>query len=1046
MAECGTGETRFVSTEGLDLIWQLQADPANVVLSSVTAELEGMAYYDTEYRWPAVRGSGGSITVTVPCAGTFYPAVVVYDTAGAERYTLEIDGQAVAAFVAARDDRRQRIYFLDAPREFQGGERLTFRTSGTGSHITEDILLLAQRPPVRTPPFEIRQVEAGYVMREGEAQLRLTWITTWPAACTVEYGLTSDAMQRVTEEAPLANHRVFLTGVQPGAVYQYRIHAPRPDGEPVSTAAATVTFAPPPPFAGTARRERLALSVENPYDFAVENAPVTSGVPFFRGELGDAAHLRLRDDAGGEIPVQAQVTARWQDGSIKWLLLSFLAVVAPRATATYTVEYGTEIARAAASPLHHTRDGDRLTVDTGRLRVAFDASRSAFPIAIRRSGEGEAPAEPLTHHAHVAGSADSGSAGASPSPAPPPAVPGDAALMAVEMADVAGTLYSTRGPVERVVIEESGPVRTVVGVTGHHRSEAGEAFFEYGVRFTFYAGSPLVHVTYTWGNDWDGAEFAEFARVTLRLPLGEVGGWLLGLGDGQTAQGEGDAALWQWRDDALRLEPGPNPVAAQRAEGWIAVGGAGGSMTAAMRHFWQLYPKALRLTGDALALDLCPAFPEGTYDDGSRLDEIKWFYYLRHGRYKVRRGVRKQHEVMLQFQDGPPEAETARRAARLFAEPLIAACAPERYSDTGVFGPILPATVGRFPEYEEVCEKVYRNHLRRREEGREYGMLNFGDAWGEREVNWFNGEYDHHHAFLMQFIRTGDRRWYFLGEQAARHAIDVDTCHHGPHRGGEWIHSMGHTGDYFTEPHEGHGYPKGRFSDSHTWTEGFCDWYFLSGDPTASANAALVADYYAGGYLNHYDWTNCRTNGWHLILTMAAYRATDDPYYLNAARIIVERTLERQSPSGGWHRQMVPGHCHDMPRHRGEANFMLGVLANGLEEYYREVPDPRVAAAVLGGAKQCVEELWVPESDGFRYTSCPNMKGYTANNDMTAAILFFADALGGDPHFGEYAMRAMRAAFAGGIGSIAHLRWTPHLLCHMDRIARRGASDDAARH
>jgi hypothetical protein len=51
-----TADENFERTEGLDLIWKLQADPANVVLSSVTAELRGLKYYDTEYRWPAVYG------------------------------------------------------------------------------------------------------------------------------------------------------------------------------------------------------------------------------------------------------------------------------------------------------------------------------------------------------------------------------------------------------------------------------------------------------------------------------------------------------------------------------------------------------------------------------------------------------------------------------------------------------------------------------------------------------------------------------------------------------------------------------------------------------------------------------------------------------------------------------------------------------------------------------------------------------------------------------------------------------------------------------
>ena len=116
---------------------------------------------------------------------------------------------------------------------------------------------------------------------------------------------------------------------------------------------------------------------------------------------------------------------------------------------------------------------------------------------------------------------------------------------------------------------------------------------------------------------------------------------------------------------------------------------------------------------------------------------------------------------------------------------------------------------------------------------------------------------------------------------------------------------------------------------------------------------------------------------------------------------------------------------------------MLGVLGNGLEEYYREVPDSRVADAIVGGARQAVKELWVDASNGFRYTSCPNMTGYTANNDMTSEILFCAYRLAGDPTWAALGMRAMRAQFADGLGSIAHLRWTPHLIYNMDLVQRK---------
>jgi hypothetical protein len=1041
----------FECTEGLDLVWQLQNDPGNVVISSVGADLQNMTYHDTEYRWPAVRGAQGAIVATVPKAGRFHPALVVYDTAGRETYEMLVDGNRVGRFLAAEDDRRQRVHFLSQPIEFRGGEKLTIRTGTVGSHITEDILLLADRPPVRARRYELRQIEWGLAKNVVPPQVRVTWITTWPVACRVEFGPTTAYGKQLTEEEPTANHRLLLTGLQQGEQLHFRIVATRPDGAAVASPDVTAVCAPRS-IAGSAERERLTLTVENPYEFALADFPVTNGVPFAQGELADEKHVRLVDGQGRPVPVQSQVAVRWQDGSVKWLRISFLATVAADSPAKYTLEYGTRLAvpprerssevsaaesRHATAALSVSSVTDKsFSITTGPLRACFDAARSGFPTRIQLDANGDRQWDETD-----------------------PCWDG----IVSEVTDATRQQHLTQGPVEHIEVEEAGPVRIVVKVTGHHQGPAGTRLFAYENRFSFYAGWPLVRVQYTWGNDRDAA-FTDLERITLRIPLAPARReWSVGLGGGKVLTGAGDLSLRQLRDtecsilpampaDGATVSPQHNTSSLpQRADGWLDVTDHRAGLTVTVRDFWQLYPKGFSLDAANLLVDLCPDFPDGTYDDCTRLDEIKLYYYLMNGKYKVARGVQKQHEILLYFRntmganrsDSSDQVDEPSRhvnVARAFQEPLVAACSPERYCDTRVFGDILPATAGRSPEYEAVCERVYQNYVHHREESHEYGMLNYGDQWGERRVNWANGEYDHHHAFLMQFVRTADRRWYCLGERAARHAIDVDTCHFGPRRGGEWIHSMGHTGGYFREQYEGSGIPDPGMSVSHTWTEGFSDWYVLSGDPTAAENAALVADYYGGTYLNNYDWDNCRTNGWHLLLTVATYRATNDPFYLNAARIIVERTLERQTPSGGWHRQMVPGHCHDLPRHRGEANFMLGVLANGLEEYYREVPDPRVAAAILGGAKQAVDELWVPECDGFRYTSCPNMTGYTANNDMTAEILFFAHRLGADSQYADIALRAMRAAFRDGIGSVAHLRWTPHIVFNIDQLQReRGA-------
>ena len=55
---------------------------------------------------------------------------------------------------------------------------------------------------------------------------------------------------------------------------------------------------------------------------------------------------------------------------------------------------------------------------------------------------------------------------------------------------------------------------------------------------------------------------------------------------------------------------------------------------------------------------------------------------------------------------------------------------------------------------------------------------------------------------------------------------------------------------------------------------------------------------------------------------------------------------------------------------------------------------------------------------------------------MTSEILFLAHRRTGESTCAGIGMRAMRAQFADGLGSIAHLRWTPHLIYNMDQISR----------
>ena len=203
----------------------------------------------------------------------------------------------------------------------------------------------------------------------------------------------------------------------------------------------------------------------------------------------------------------------------------------------------------------------------------------------------------------------------------------------------------------------------------------------------------------------------------------------------------------------------------------------------------------------------------------------------------------------------------------------------------------------------------------------------------------------------------------------------------------------------------------------------------------------MVADRYDGHYARNYEFTNGRNNGWHLILTMAMYNATGDRFYLNAAHVIVDRTLERQTEDGGWRRMLVPAHCHcDPPRHMGNAGFMVGILLVGLKLYHQATGDPQAAESILRGASFLVRDMWDEESAGFRSTSCPHSRVSTDNFQHGIAGIAYAWRLSGDPELrrilGMAVPNAIEALQAHGRILGSQLRAAPEVLYAMAQMAK----------
>lgn len=303
---------------------------------------------------------------------------------------------------------------------------------------------------------------------------------------------------------------------------------------------------------------------------------VRSGVPIPRSAaLLSTANLAILAPNGSAVPAQFRVLARWNAGRndasapIQWLLVSFAASVTARATETYRLVDGPNPAPAVA--IRHTRDGNRVTVDTGAATFIIDAAAGSLFEEIR--------------YGNV------------------PMIAGGSLTARIDGAD---TSY---GGARRVFIEDAGPLSAVIVVQGTY----GAAQTSSERRYTFSAGSPVVIVRQTFAHEGTGALRINRVRDTLRTTLGTpLTVAITGAHDSAIIESGVPASLTQ-RLRAQRTAPPrydietPNgTTSGDHADGaLLALRGNGGMIAVALERMHQYEPQALAALADgSIAIDV----------------------------------------------------------------------------------------------------------------------------------------------------------------------------------------------------------------------------------------------------------------------------------------------------------------------------------------------------------------------------------------------------------------------------------------------------------
>lgn len=555
---------------------------------------------------------------------------------------------------------------------------------------------------------------------------------------------------------------------------------------------------------------------------------VSWGVPWPEGAVPKTQTFTLAAD-GQTLPLQTWPLAYWPDGSLKWS--GFATVVPKDVKGPYQISAG-----AAATPSGPTvsvhESGGEIEVTTGPMtcRIPTSGDNLVDSIAI--------------HGVEVAR---------------------DGRLVCVlqngpdhELAAApAREVYYSH--IDKVTVEQSGPVRAVVKIEGRHRgTTSGREWLPFIVRLYFYAGQTPIRMVHTFV--YDGDQFKDFIRglgVQFGVPMREQaqnrdvrfsgegeGLWSEpiqpGAGNPRQQAGKpipptgyfgnkGDYAIWndfrlaQLSPDGFTIVKRTNPQstwvaagAGHQASGLAFVGDVKGGLAISVKNFWQSFPGELEIRNANAPVATLTAWlwsPEAQAMDlrhyDTRAHGLPATYEDVQPGLSTPYGVARTSELELYPTAGiPAKSATVAMAHAGERLPLLVAT-PAYIHSTGVFGvwSLPDRSTPLKAEVENRLDSILRYYEQQVKERKWYGFWYYGDfihSYNRAAHNWYydfgghawdNTELAAPMWLWYSFLRTGRDDLFRLAEAHTRNTSETCVYHLGPMAGLGSRHNVSKWGD-----------------------------------------------------------------------------------------------------------------------------------------------------------------------------------------------------------------------------------------------------------
>ncbi|RJG47416.1 hypothetical protein [Motilimonas pumila] len=595
---------------------------------------------------------------------------------------------------------------------------------------------------------------------------------------------------------------------------------PNPDVEQYFSPIYPASITPPP------ATQLGNITLAQHWPLILPGGVISSGIPFSFGELLHESNVRVMQH-GQVVQSQVRRLASWPDNSIK----SLEVVVQPQTGqhAAMQLQFGQQVTTSSnAAGVTVVQGDEQWLIDTGKIQLTLAKQGQPFPrLAFDHNQNGQYEATEV----QLSG--------------------GDIALVNA----INQQTYRASSAPRNIVIEQQGPLKTVVKLTGELRNDEGEVLTRYIVRITALAQASSLDWEYTLIDDRHNQVYDKSPQLALSVSQyglewqrSQTASQVLAGIDGQVHQQDLSQPRFVHQAGQFNYDNGSfqghdftasGMANGAKADGWLAVNQAHSQLTVMVEDFWQNFPNEIQVSNQDLFIYLHPdrhiGQPDLTYPDhvGTQYQRPNTFYNRRPGLAKTSR-------FRFHFSAAALPASTLQAANDSYQRNGLNLTAPQsRYLTSGVFGQLTEADQEASTGYDAWLKYSVLN--RSWQEGRpakQYGWRDFGDrlraGWagvsnGVRIPSFYNDTHVGSNSHFKQYLRTQDNTWFDMAERATRHFMDIDVSHSS--RSGYWkTNGPQPPGEIYALNHENIDHYARNLHTGHAHISGLTDYYLLTGD------------------------------------------------------------------------------------------------------------------------------------------------------------------------------------------------------------------------